>query len=94
MCRTLGDQSCIGTDLDSLGVLRRRQGDLRGALAMHQEALESRRSVGDRAGVATSLYNLGTCSRLSATCRGLTRLPPNRWRFASNSANAAAPRSP
>ena len=26
---------------------------------MHKEALESRRSVGDRAGVATSLYNLG-----------------------------------
>ena len=59
VCRTTGDQSCIGTDLDSIGVLRRRQGDLRGALEMHNEALESRRSVGDRAGVATSLYNAG-----------------------------------
>ncbi|MEO8369008.1 MAG: protein kinase [Candidatus Solibacter sp.] len=59
VCRTLGDQSCIGTDLDSLGVLRRRLGDLRGALDMHQQALETRRAVGDRAGVATSLYNSG-----------------------------------
>lgn len=59
VCRTIGDQSCIGTDLDSLGVLRRRLGDLRGAVDMHQQALETRRSVGDRAGVATSLYNSG-----------------------------------
>jgi serine/threonine protein kinase/tetratricopeptide (TPR) repeat protein len=59
ICRTIGDQTCIGTDLDSLGVLRRRQGDLQGALEMHKQALETRRLVGDRAGVATSLYNLG-----------------------------------
>ena len=59
VCRTIGDQSCMGTDLDSLGVLRRRQGDLRGALEMHKQALEVRRAVGDRAGVATSLYNIG-----------------------------------
>jgi serine/threonine protein kinase len=58
-CRIIGDQTCIGADLDSIGVLRRRQGDLKGALKMHQQALETRRLVGDRAGVATSLYNLG-----------------------------------
>ena len=59
VCRTVGDQSCIGNDLDSLGVLRRRQGDLEGALEMHRQALEIRRSVGDRAGVATAQYNVG-----------------------------------
>jgi tetratricopeptide (TPR) repeat protein/tRNA A-37 threonylcarbamoyl transferase component Bud32/TolB-like protein len=59
VCRTIGDQTCIGSDLDSLGVLRRRQGDLRGALDMHSGALDVRRAVGDRNGVATSLYNIG-----------------------------------
>jgi tetratricopeptide (TPR) repeat protein len=59
VCRAIGDQTCIGADLDSLGVLRRRQGDLSGALEMHRGALDVRRAVGDRAGVATSLYNIG-----------------------------------
>jgi tetratricopeptide (TPR) repeat protein/tRNA A-37 threonylcarbamoyl transferase component Bud32 len=59
VCRAIGDQTCIGADLDSLGVLRRRQGDLKGALEMHRGALDVRRAVGDRAGVATSLYNIG-----------------------------------
>ena len=76
VCQTIGDQSCMGTDLDSIGVLRRRQGDLRGALEMHRKALDVRRAVGDRAGVATSLYNMETCSKLSATFRGPGKVPP------------------
>jgi tetratricopeptide (TPR) repeat protein len=59
ICRSTGDQTCIGNDLDSLGVLRRRQGDLEGAVAMHEQALAVRREVGDRSGVAMALYNLG-----------------------------------
>ena len=59
VCRTIGDQSCIGTDLDSLGVCAAGRAIFGVRSQVHQEALESRRSVGDRAGVATSLYNLG-----------------------------------
>src|SRR5882724_7162363 len=46
-----------------LGVLDRRHGKLETALAHQQHALELRRTLGDEAGIAVVLSNLGTVAR-------------------------------
>ena len=45
--------------MSRLANIRRRQGDLPGALRMNQEAIVTLRSIGDRGGIAMALVNLG-----------------------------------
>ncbi len=51
--------SRLGTTLAALGSARRRAGDLTGAEQAYREGLAIHRALGDRAGIAASLTNLG-----------------------------------
>lgn len=54
----IGNRRQLAGALSNLGNTQRAAGDLLGALASHQQALELRRAVGDRQGEGISLNNL------------------------------------
>ena len=55
----MGDRQSIANALNNLGNVRKAQGDLAAARAMHEESLAIRQELGDRQGIAISLGNLG-----------------------------------
>ena len=57
--RELGDQIQAGAAMNGLGLVAYYQGDFSRAVALHEEALELRRALGDRNGIAISLGSLG-----------------------------------